>query len=415
MKIFKFGGASVKNADGVKNLARVLQHEGIDKKLIVISAMGKMTNAFEKIVNNFYHVESTLNDSIVYVRDFHLNIINELFENKKHPTFIEIEQFFGQLSEFMSKNKSDDYNYIYDQIVSFGELLSTKIISNYLNEIGLENQWVDVRNNIKTDATYRDAKIDWESTAKQIQSKINTSKLTITQGFIASDGTNTTTLGREGSDFTAAIFGYCLNAQSVTIWKDVEGVLNADPRYFDDAQLLTHISYKEAIEMAFYGATVIHPKTLKPLENKLIPLFVRSFYNLEEKGTKVQKGVDLIPTIPCYILKKNQILISISALDFSFMVEHNIRDIFNYLHDYKLKVNLIQNSALSFSVCIEDKFKNFESFYESVKSRYKVIFKKNTTLFTIRHFNEQSINKIEKKHKVLLKQISRETIQLVVS
>ena len=414
MKIFKFGGASVKNADGVKNLAKVLQHEGVKDTLVVVSAMGKMTNAFEKIVAAYYTKNDTLSDAILDVRNYHLHIIKNLYFEEKNDIFFDFEHIFAQLNGFLVKNDSKDYNYIYDQIVSFGELLSTKIVSAYLSKIGIENAWTDVRKYIKTNAFYRDAKVDWKTTEKQILTNLNTSKLIITQGFLGGNNDNTTTLGREGSDFTAAIFAYCLNAQSVTIWKDVEGVLNADPKVFKNTQLLRQISYKEAIEMAFYGASVIHPKTLKPLENKLIPLHVRSFNDLENKGTSVKKGIDLDPKIPCFVLKKNQILISISALDFSFMVEHNLRDIFNYLHDFKLKVNLIQNSALSFSVCVDDKYGLFEEFYNKIKSKYKVAYNKNTTLFTIRHFDEFFINRIEKGHKILLKQTSRETVQLVV-
>jgi aspartate kinase len=414
MKVFKFGGASVKDANGVKNLVKVLRHEGIDNKIVIISAMGKMTNAFEEIVNSYCNGNENLTDKIAIVRNYHTKIINDLFDNKSHSVYMEVEQKFAQLSGFMAKNKSNDYNFIYDQIVSYGELLSTTIISLYLNKIDVKNDWVDVREYIKTDSAHRGANVNWETTQEYISSKIKPSKLTITQGFIAYDGENTTTLGREGSDYSAAIFAYCLNAQSVTIWKDVQGVLNADPRHFKSTELLTEISYREAIEMAFYGASVIHPKTLKPLENKLIPLHVRSFIDVDNKGTTVQKGKDLEPKIPCFILKKNQILLSISALDFSFMVEHNIRDIFNFLHDYKLKVNLIQNSALSFSVCIEDKFNNFNEFYDSIKSKYKVNFNENTTLYTIRHFDENSVIEIENNNKVLLKQISKETLQVVI-
>ena len=414
MKIFKFGGTSVKDADGVKNLISILRREGIDSKIIIISAMGKMTNAFEEIVDSYCKKDGNLIDKIAFVRNYHLKIITDLFDDNSHSIYMIIEQKFAQLSGFMAKNKSNDYNFIYDQIVGYGELLSTVITSSYINEIGVKNDWIDVRELIKTDANYRDAKVNWEITQKNISTKIDTSKLTITQGFIASDGENTTTLGREGSDFSAAIFAYCLNAKSVTIWKDVQGVLNADPRHFKKTELLTQVSYREAIEMAFYGASVIHPKTLKPLENKLIPLHVRSFINLKNEGTTVQKGKYLEPKIPCFILKKNQVLLSISALDFSFMVEHNIRDIFNFLHDYKLKVNLIQNSALSFSVCIEDQFNNFNTFYDSIKSKYKVSFNENTTLYTIRHFDENSVTEIEKNNTVLLKQISKETLQVVV-
>jgi aspartate kinase len=414
MKIYKFGGASVKDAEGIKNVVRVLNNEGFKNTLIVISAMGKMTNAFEKIINSYHYKTDDLQQHIEFVKDYHSTIINALFENKLTPVFKEVEVLFEELNKFLNANKSKDYNFIYDQIVGFGELLSTKIVSAYLNEIGIENQWIDVREYLKTDDSYRDAYVNWELTSKNISS-LNPNKLYITQGFLGEDAQgNTTTLGREGSDYTAAIFAHCLNAKSLTIWKDVDGVLNADPRYFKNAQLLHQISYSEAIEMAFYGASVIHPKTLKPLENKIIPLYVRSFFNLEEKGTTVGKGIDLIPEVPCFILKQDQILVSISALDFSFMVESNLSDIFSILHDNKLKVNLIQNSAISFSVCIEDKFNNFQHFLTALKSKYKVTYVENVLLYTIRHATEKAIDEIEQKGEVLLKQATKGTVQLVM-
>ena len=414
MKIYKFGGASVKGAEGIKNVVRVLNKEGFKNTLIVISAMGKMTNAFEKIINSYHQKTDDLSQNIKFVTSFHLSIMVDLFENKSNPVFKEIEVIFGELNTFLTTNKSTDYNFIYDQIVGFGELLSTKIVSAYLNEIGIENQWIDVRKYLKTDDSYRDAYVNWELTSNNI-STLNPNKLYITQGFLGEDAQgNTTTLGREGSDYTAAIFAHCLNAKSLTIWKDVDGVLNSDPRYFENAQLLHQISYSEAIEMAFYGASVIHPKTLKPLENKIIPLFVRSFYNLEVKGTTVGKGIDLIPEVPCFVLKQDQILVSISALDFSFMVESNLSDIFSILHDNKLKVNLIQNSAISFSVCIEDKFNNFEHLLAALKSKYKVTYVENVLLYTIRHATEKAIVEIEQKGEVLLKQATKGTVQLIL-
>ncbi|HEY9169872.1 MAG TPA: aspartate kinase [Lutibacter sp.] len=414
MKIYKFGGASVNNAEGVKNVARVLKDEGFKNTLIVISAMGKMTNAFEKIINSYHHKTDDIQQNIEFVKNYHLTLMNGLFENKSKAVYIEVDALFEGLYDFIKYNKSTDYNFIYDQIVGFGELLSTKIVSAYLNEIGIENEWIDVRNYIKTDDNYRDACVNWELTSQNI-STLNPQKLYITQGFLGADMQgNTTTLGREGSDYTAAIFAHCLNAKNLTIWKDVDGVLNADPRYFENAQLLHQISYSEAIEMAFYGASVIHPKTLKPLENKTIPLYVRSFYNLEIQGTTVGKGIALIPEIPCFILKENQILVSISALDFSFMVESNLSDIFRILHENKLKVNLIQNSAISFSVCIEDKFNHFEHFLTVLKSRYKVTYVKNVSLYTIRHAVEKAIVEIEQKGEVLLKQATKGTVQIVM-
>jgi len=414
MKVFKFGGASVKDAKSVKNVANVLKHEGFKNTIVIISAMGKMTNAFEKIVNSYFKKSASISKNIDEVRNFHLQITNELFEKKDHSIFTEIEVLFGQLGTFLIQNKSKNYNLIYDQIVGFGELLSTKIVSAYLNEINIKNNWVDVRDYLKTDAFYRDAKVDWEKTQQNIQ-QLKSDKLIITQGFLGSNKEQkTTTLGREGSDFTAAIFAFCLEAKSVTIWKDVPGVLNADPRFFENTQLLEHISYNEAIEMAFYGASVIHPKTLKPLENKNIPLYVRSFYELENKGTTVSKGVALEPKIACYILKQNQILIAISAKDFSFMVEENLSDIFKKLHEFKLKVNLIQNSAISFSVCIEDKYNMFNNFLKEINLKYKVNYTNNVALYTLRHVNEKAIEFIDKKGTLLLKQATKGTVQFIM-
>lgn len=414
MRIFKFGGASIKDAAGVKNLVKVLRETGTEDVLLVVSAMGKMTNAFEKIVDACLSHPKNLEYSITQVKQFHLTLIAELFnvEDSIHYT---TQTLLSQLQDLLIKNTSKDYNYVYDQVVSFGELLSTTIVSAYLNKCSIENNWLDVRTIIKTDSNYRNAKVNWEATAINCKKLIDSEKLYITQGFISdNDLGNTTTLGREGSDFTAGILAYCLDAESVTIWKDVKGVLNADPRTFEETVLLESISYQEAVEMAFYGASVIHPKTIKPLENKRIPLYVRSFEQLNNSGTKVSKGIDLFPETPCFIVKKNQVLVSISTNDFSFMVEDNLSHIFKLLHQYKLKVNLIQNSAISFSICLEDTFSNFNLFYKELHPAYKVKYNSNVTLYTIRHFNAKSIEKIEKKGAVLVKQLSRETVQLIL-
>ena len=413
MKIFKFGGTSVKDADAVRNVVKIIQKEGVENTLIVVSAMGKMTNAFEKIVDAFYNKSKELSNSIRFVEMYHQKIIDDLFD-KNDEIHTDTNLLFGELSGFLATNTSQDYNFLYDQIVSFGELLSTKIMSAYLSKIGIENNWLDVRNFIKTDSNYRDAKVKWELTEDVIKHKIDISILNITQGFLAGNNGKTTTLGREGSDYTAAIFAYCLEAESVTIWKDVEGVLNADPRVFTDTQLLTQVSYTEAIEMAFYGASVIHPKTLQPIEKKRIPLFVRSFIDTKKRGTKVSKGVDLEPKTPCFVVKKNQTLVSISAKDFSFMVENNISYIFKKLHQYKLKVNVIQNSAISFSVCIEDKYNLFNDFYNALKTSFNIKYNVDATLYTIRHFDKKSIKKIEKKGTILLKQTSSKTVQIIL-
>lgn len=414
MQVFKFGGASVKDANGVKNVASVLQKVGYEKTLIVISAMGKTTNAIEVIIDNYFNNKPELQSSIQDVKKYHNAILLDLFDNEQHLVFKRVSMLFDELSSFFDRNKSPDYNFVYDQTIGFGELASSIIVSEYFNHIGIKNQWIDVREYIKTDNYYRSANVNWDATQQTITSKFNKSVLNITQGFIGSDANNfTTTLGREGSDYSAAIFAYCLNAESVTIWKDVPGVLNADPRYFENAQLLNKISYREAIELAFYGASVIHPKTLQPLQGKEIPLFVKSFLHPENKGTKVEKGVGIDPNVPCFIVKKNQVLISLSSLDFSYIVEENISEIFRLLHLYKMKVDVIQNSAISFSVCVDNIYNNLDKLLQHLKATFKVNCQENVSLYTIRHYNLNEINKLEADKTVLLKQLTQETVQIV--
>ncbi|WP_250435609.1 aspartate kinase [Hanstruepera flava] len=414
MRVFKFGGASVKDAEGVKNLIEVLNAVGYDNTLIVVSAMGKTTNALEGVIDNYLNKKSELLSSFQDVKKYHNAILLDLFENERHPVFKKVSDLFDELDGFFKINKSPDYNFIYDQVIGYGELVSTTIVSEYLNEVNIKNNWVDVRNYIKTDNYYRRANVDWELTQKNITENFQRNTLNITQGFLGSDSNNfTTTLGREGSDYTAAIFAYCLNAESVTIWKDVLGVLNADPRYFENAQLLHNISYREAIELAFYGASVIHPKTLQPLQRKEIPLFVKSFLNPDGDGTKVSKGIGIEPNIPCFILKRNQVLISLSSLDFSYIVEENISEIFNLLHLYKMKVDVIQNSAISFSVCVDNIYNNLEKLLQHLKAKFKVTCHENVALYTIRHYDKQAIEQIEKNKTVLLKQLTQETMQMV--
>jgi len=414
MRIFKFGGASVKDADGIKNVYNVLQQVGFEDVLLVVSAMGKTTNALEVVIKNYFEKSSELQSSVQDVKKYHNQILLDLFEDDKNAVFTAINSLFSDLESFLKNNKSPNYNFVYDQIVSFGEIISTTIISHYFNYRDLKNEWLDVRNFIKTDTTYRDAIVDWDQTQELISKKVKRKVLNITQGFLGSDENNfTTTLGREGSDYTAAIFAYCLNAESVTIWKDVPGVMNADPRYFENATLLNQISYREAIELAFYGATVIHPKTLQPLQRKEIPLFVKSFLNPSLPGTSVSKGADLEPHLPCFIVKREQLLVSLSSIDFSFIMEENISEIFGLFHQYKVKVSLIQNSAISFSVCIEDKFGNFNELKNILSKKFKVSYNDNVSLYTIRHFDEKASETVENGKEVLLKQVSRETMQIV--
>ena len=414
MRIFKFGGASVKDANSVKNLANVLTTVGYKDTLVIVSAMGKTTNALERVIGNYFNNKKELQSSIQEVTKFHNAILLDLFDNENHEIFKIVANLFKELNVFLDRNKSPDYNFVYDQVVGFGELASTAIVSAYLTSSGISNNLLDVRNYIKTDSYYRNAKVNWEVTQQNISKKVETNVLNIAQGFLGSDSHNfTTTLGREGSDYTAAIFAYCLNAESVTIWKDVPGVLNADPRYFEHAQLLNKISYREAIELAFYGASVIHPKTLQPLQRKEIPLFVKSFVNPDGAGTRVSKSVALDPFIPCFIVKKEQVLISLSSLDFSFIVEDNISEIFNLLHTYKMKVDVIQNSAISFSVCVDNNYNNLNKLIQKLKAKFKVEYNENVSLYTIRHFNEQSIGNLEENKTVLLKQILGDTVQIV--
>lgn len=414
MRVFKFGGASVKDAAGIRNVYDVLQQVGYEDVLVIVSAMGKTTNALEDVIKNYFDKSPELNSSVQEVKKYHNQILLDLFEDETHEVFAAVNAQFADMEYFLSHNKSPNYNFVYDQIVSFGELISTTILSHYMSFKGIQTQWLDVRNYVKTDSTYRDAEVDWDLTQKNIANNITRKILNITQGFLGSDENNfTTTLGREGSDYTAAIFAYCLGAESVTIWKDVPGVMNADPRYFENASLLNQISYREAIELAFYGASVIHPKTLQPLQKKEIPLYVKSFINPLLKGTSVSKGQDLEPYLPCFIVKREQLLISLSSIDFSFIMEENISEIFGLFHQFRLKVNLIQNSAISFSVCVEDKFGNFNDCNAILSKKFKVDFTENVTLYTIRHFNEQAAQTVEDNKTVLLKQISKETMQIV--
>ena len=411
MKVFKFGGASVKDAAGVRNVADLLQSVGYENTCMIVSAMGKTTNALEEVVKRYFENED-FEKTINAVKLQHLDLAKELFENADEVSN-EISQFFDDIISFLRRNKSPNYSYVYDQIVCCGELISTKIISMYLNSIQVKNEWLDVRDYIKTDNTYREGKVDWKLTEESI-SRLSKTGFYITQGFLGSDPNFfTTTLGREGSDYSGAIFAYCLNADSMTIWKDVPGVLNADPRYFDETILLNHISYEEAIELAYYGASVIHPKTLQPLQQKEIPFFVKSFINPTEAGTEVAKGQPLEPNVPCFILKREQHLIRLSSKDFSFITEDKLSGIFNKLYDYQIKVNLMQNSAISLSLCLEDKYDNLQKFVSDMNNAYKVHEENDVLLYTIRHFDDQS-DKVISKEKELVRQTVRETLQIVV-
>ena len=415
MKVFKFGGASIKDISSIKNILKIISTYNEDRLVIVVSAMGKTTNALELVVHNYFNNKENLQASISEVYNFHLEIINNLFE-RSHPIFSDISKSFEKLNSFIKANKSPSYSFVYDQIVSIGELLSSKIIHHFLLNNNINCSFIDARNCIKTNSKYRGAKVQWDITNEKIKDYISDSKISVTQGFIGSDKNNfTVTLGREGSDYSAAIFAYVLNAESLSIWKDVPGLLNADPKFFKNTKLLNQISYSETIELAFYGASIIHPKTLQPLQKKEIPLLVKSFKNPQSKGTIISKGIDIEPLVPCYIFKQNLILLKLSSLDFSFMVEDNISDIFKELHKFKMKVDVIQNSAISFSVCFFDKYNKIKELIKNLEGKYKIDMHKNVSLFTIRHFDEKSIKKITNKRKLLLEQRTEKTVRLIFS
>jgi aspartate kinase len=416
MRVFKFGGASVKDAAGVINILSVLKYTGFSETLIVVSAMGKTTNALEKVVKNYFYGTHNYIEDLEKIKQNHYQIIADLFQKELIQTKENIDQLFEEIIIFLKNNNSKDFSLIYDQVVSLGELVSTSIISSYMTSQGIENRWLDARKCIRTDSYYRDANLDWETTQKLILKAADSNSILISQGFIGSDSKgHTTTLGREGSDYSAAIFAYALDVESVTIWKDVPGVLNADPRIFKDTQLLRQISYREAIELAYYGASVIHPKTLQPLQRKEIPLFVKSFENPADEGTSVSKGKTLEPLVPCFILKKGQTLLKLSSLDFSFIVEENISEIFAFLHKFQMRVEMIQNSAISFSICIYNKYDKLERLLEALATKFKVEVVDEVSLYTIRHFDKPAINFIKNRDaKVLLEQRTLKTAQFVI-
>ncbi len=417
MLVYKFGGGTVKDADSIKQLKNI-SGSCNQKLVIVISALNKVTNQLENLCDQYFSNSGEYFRTINIIKDYHYNILHDLIPSKNNPVYDDINSMFSEIEIVLKSKPTDNYDYTYDQIVSYGELFSTKIISAYLNLSGINNSWLDARDLIKTDDTFREAQPNWEICDKLIRSKLNftNQKIYLTQGFIASDKNNKpTTLGREGSDFSAALFAYILNAQKVIIWKDVEGILNADPADFTSTILLKSLSYHEAIEMAFYGAKVIHPRTIKPLQNKDIPLLVKAFNKPENPGTIIHSSADRVKIPPIYIFKKNQVLISILPRDFSFIVENNISNIFSLLAKYQIKVNLIQNSAISFSVCVNSDERKIPLFIKEIKNHFKVLYNKDLTLITIRHYTDNTINEQTSGRKMFIQQKSRKTARFVVS
>jgi len=416
MKVFKFGGASVKDAEGVKNTAKILGLFPEDEIVVVVSAMGKTTNALEKLIRPKGKNEE--NQVLEEVYKYHLNIITELFPGKNDPVYSRLKTHFEYLQKAISKYPNSNYDERYDQIVSFGEMMSSYIVSAYLESIKIDNELIHATDFISTDNNYRDGKVDFTLTEERINSllipAIKSARIVVTQGFIGKNAQNkTTTLGREGSDYTAAIIAYCLNAESVTIWKDVPGVLNADPKWFDDTVKIDHLSYQDAIELSYYGATVIHPKTIKPLQNKNIPLYVRSFIEPEGAGTRINTDSTQLP-VPCFIFKVNQVLISLSPKDFSFIVEESLSHIFDLLAKYKVKAHVIQNSALNFSLCIDNDLDKVPALIEALRNDYRVLYNTDLELVTIRYYDQATIDRVIVNKKILLEHKSRYTVQIVM-
>lgn len=417
--VHKFGGASVRDAASVKNAASIIKALDQSKIAIVISAMGKTTNALEKVVESHFKKDELKEQLLDDIEKNHLKIIDDLFPSGNEALKNTVHNFFTEAAWAMEEDLGKGYNFIYDQVVSAGELVSTAIVSEYLNASGIKAKWTDARNFIRTDNTWREGKILWDETCAEIQQHIYGSfssgeKIILTQGFIGCTSENyTTTLGREGSDYTAAVLAYCLNAESVTIWKDVPGVLSADPRYFQDYVRFEQISYHDAIELTYYGATVIHPKTIKPLENKNIPLYVRSFTNPQSKGTHIMRDAVTRPKVPSFILKTDQILISISARDFSFIAEENLSELFSLFAKHKAKINLMQNSAISFTVCLDNDPLKIPPLLNDLKKNYAILFNERLHLYTIRNYFPSTIEEFYKAKEVLLEQRTRHTAQLV--
>jgi aspartate kinase len=417
MLVFKFGGASVKDADGIINLAKVVKKFDGEQLLIVVSAMGKTTNALEKLTKAYVDGDDELPAIFDDIKKYHHTIMEHLFE-PQHPVFDEVANAFVEIDWIIEDDPHEDFDFIYDQIVSIGELVSTRIVNAYLNHTGFKSQWLDARGYIHTDNTYREGAVQWEKTGAAIRRDIPEALnrgAVVTQGFLGGTSENfTTTLGREGSDYTASIFAACLGAESVTTWKDVPGILNADPKYFNETIKFDELSYTEAIEMTFYGASVIHPKTIKPLQNARIPLLVKPFTDPDAPGTIIHEHGDNKFLKPVIILKQNQVLLSLSAKDYSFISEEHLSNIFKIFAQNQVKVNMMQTSALSFSFCFDLHSERFKRLLQALSGDFKTKYNSDLTLITVRHHTPASLSELTSGKTILLEQVSRNTIQFVV-
>ena len=420
MKVFKFGGASVKDPDAVRNVSNILSLFGGKKLTVIVSAMGKTTNKLELLVKASFDRDRKIYMALLDdVYDFHMNILGELFLEKHFAIYNQVEDVFEKLRERYNEPLPDNYSFEYDQIVSLGELLSSQIVAAFLLEQGHSASWADSRKLIRTNNNYQEGEVDWKKTEELITAnfipQFKQVDVQVTQGFIGHTPEGfTTTLGREGSDYTAGIYAYCTNADSVTIWKDVPGMLNADPKWFDNTIKLESISFKEAIELSYYGASVIHPKTIKPLQNKGIPLYVKSFLNPQAEGTVIQSSIANDHLVPSFIFKMDQILFSFTTKDFSFIVEENLSDIFNRLSKVNAKINLMQNSALDFSILLDRNKVNPDQILEMFKDTYEVRYNEGLELVTIRHYDDETLERVTENKDILLEQKTRQTARLVM-
>jgi aspartate kinase len=417
MLVFKFGGASVKDAAGITNLAHVVKRYAHEQLLIVVSAMGKSTNALEKLAKAYVGQSTDVHDLYEDIKQYHYDILHELFTSN-HPVFDEVANTFVEIDWMLEDEPVDTYDFIYDQLVSVGELLSSRIVNAYLNLEGLNSRWLDVRGYIHTDNTYREGVVNWDKTRASVQQDLPamlSKSMVVTQGFLGGTSENfTTTLGREGSDYTASILAACLQAQSVTTWKDVPGILNADPKFFEDTVKFDELSYTEAMEMTYYGASVIHPKTIKPLQNANIPLLVKPFNDPDAPGTVIGRSENTYFEKAIIIIKQNQVLISVSAKDFSFISENHLSQVYQMFAQNQVKVNVMQTSALSLSVCFDWVEERFAQLLSQLKMEFNVKYNHQLSLITLRHYQHGLLQELVSGKKVLLEQVSRNTAQVVV-
>jgi len=417
MQVYKFGGASIKNIEGIKNVTQIIQSYGAKNLLVVVSAIDKTTDRLQELAFAHINGEDKKHQILDSIKAFHFDILHQLFSDTKNPVYNDVANTFVEIEWLLEEEAEDAPDYLYDQIVSIGELVSSKIIAAYLNQLGTFTIWQDARNYIQTDNNYREANVQWDKTTREIQKHLPSyleQGIVLTQGFIGATSENfTATLGREGSDYSAAIFSAALDAEKMTIWKDVPGVLNADPKWFDETEKIPQLSYRDAIELTYYGATVIHPKTIKPIQNKGIPLFVRSFIHAEEVGTEISSDATTLP-VASFIFKVNQVLLSISPKDFSFIIEENLSHIFAIFHNNKVKINTMLNSAISFSVSIDNDETKIEQLISDLSEDFKVKYNKDMELVTIRYYNQQTIDRVTVGKKVWLEVKSRNTCQMVM-